>query len=158
AARRAELVRVEREAYVERLAVTRVLDERGALDDTLATRDGVSAQTVRETLETARALESLRDGGACRNCGRRGDPAGHLPVPRSRGGSDAIATLALVCARCHRKLEPHGPYRLTGNPNLPGASPSNASAAPTPPEPNHPVQRERGAPRHRAAGTAPPAP
>ena len=31
-----------------------------------------------------------------------------------------LRNLALVCVACHRKLEPHGPYRLVGNPNLPG--------------------------------------
>ena len=59
-ARRDELVREQRRLRVEELAVTRVLDERGALDEaTAAARDGVSERTVRETVETARALESL---------------------------------------------------------------------------------------------------
>jgi hypothetical protein len=58
-ARRAELVREQRRLHVEELAVTRVLDERDALDDAVAGADGVSARTARETVETARALESL---------------------------------------------------------------------------------------------------
>ena len=58
-ARREGLVRDQRRLRVEELAVTRVLDERGALDETLAARDGVSERTARETVETARALESL---------------------------------------------------------------------------------------------------
>ena len=53
------MVREQRRLRVEELAVTRVLDERGALDEALAARDGVSERTVRETVETARALESL---------------------------------------------------------------------------------------------------
>jgi Domain of unknown function (DUF222) len=57
-ARRAELVRVQREARVEELAVVAVLDERGQIDPTVGC-DGESARTVREKLETARALESL---------------------------------------------------------------------------------------------------
>jgi hypothetical protein len=57
--RRDELVREQRRLRVEELAVTRVLDERGALDEALAARDGVSERTARETVETARALESL---------------------------------------------------------------------------------------------------
>jgi hypothetical protein len=57
--RRDELVREQRRLRVEELAVTRVLDERGALDEALAARDGVCERTVRETVETARALESL---------------------------------------------------------------------------------------------------
>ncbi|MFI5047961.1 MAG: DUF222 domain-containing protein [Acidimicrobiia bacterium] len=59
AARREELVRAQRRLRVEELAVTRVLDERGALDEGLAGRDGVSLRSVREAVETARALESL---------------------------------------------------------------------------------------------------
>ncbi len=57
--RRDELVREQRRLHVEELAVIRVLDERGALDEAQAARDGVSERTVRETVETARALESL---------------------------------------------------------------------------------------------------
>lgn len=53
-ARREELVRERRRLPVEELAVTRVLDERGAIDEVLSCRDGVSARTVRETIETAR--------------------------------------------------------------------------------------------------------
>ena len=57
--RRAELVREQRRLHVEELAVVTVLDRRGALDACLAADDGISARTVRETVETARALESL---------------------------------------------------------------------------------------------------
>ncbi len=57
-ARRVELVRVQREARIEELDVLRVLDERGQIDVTVG-RDGESARTVREKVETARALESL---------------------------------------------------------------------------------------------------
>ena len=58
-AHRAELVREERRLRVERLAVTRVLDERDALDEDVAAQDGVSERTAREAKETARALEHL---------------------------------------------------------------------------------------------------
>jgi hypothetical protein len=58
-ARRAELVREQRRLRIEELAVTAVLDERGALDDATAARDGVSVDQARETVETARALEAL---------------------------------------------------------------------------------------------------
>ena len=52
-------MREQRRLRVEELAVTAVLDERGALDETTAARDGVSVDAVRERVETARALESL---------------------------------------------------------------------------------------------------
>jgi hypothetical protein len=68
-ARRDELVREQRRLRVEELAVTRVLDERGALDDSVAGRDGVSCRTVRETVETARALESLPEVAAAAHAG-----------------------------------------------------------------------------------------
>jgi hypothetical protein len=46
-ARRDEAVREQRRWRVEELTVTRVLDERGAFDDTVAARDGVSCRSVR---------------------------------------------------------------------------------------------------------------
>jgi hypothetical protein len=71
-ARREELVRVQREARVEELAVVRVLDERGQVDPTVG-RAGESARTVRETLETARALESLPAVAAAAHAGMLSD-------------------------------------------------------------------------------------
>jgi hypothetical protein len=67
--RREELVREQRRLHVEELAVLRVLDERGRADDTIAGRDGVSMRTVRESLETARALESLPAVAAAAHAG-----------------------------------------------------------------------------------------
>jgi Domain of unknown function (DUF222)/HNH endonuclease len=68
-ARRATLVREQRRLRVEELAVIRVLDERGRVDDAMAGHDGVSARTVRETVETARALESLPAVAAAAHAG-----------------------------------------------------------------------------------------
>jgi hypothetical protein len=45
--------------WVEELAVTAVLDERGAVGDATGAGDGVSARTWRDTVATARALEDL---------------------------------------------------------------------------------------------------
>jgi hypothetical protein len=58
-AERDEVVREQRQLRVRELVITRILDERGRVDDTMASRDGVSRRTLRETVETARALESL---------------------------------------------------------------------------------------------------
>ena len=58
-ARREELVREQRRLHVEELAVTAVLDERDALGDDTAAKDGVSEKTARQTRETARRLESV---------------------------------------------------------------------------------------------------
>ena len=69
-ARRAELVREERRLGVERLAVTRVLDERDALDENVAAQDGVSERTAREAKETARALERLPHVADAAHAGR----------------------------------------------------------------------------------------
>ena len=52
------VVREQRQLRVKELALTRVLDERGQIDATVGL-DGESARTVREKLETARALETL---------------------------------------------------------------------------------------------------
>jgi hypothetical protein len=68
-ARREDLVREQRRLHVEELTVLRVLDERGRIDDTLAGRDGVSMRTVRESVETARALESLPAVAAAAHAG-----------------------------------------------------------------------------------------
>ena len=69
-ARRAELVREERRLGVERLAVTRVLDERDTLDENVAAQDGVSERTAREAKETARALERLPHVADAAHAGR----------------------------------------------------------------------------------------
>ena len=66
---RDELLREERRVHVEGLTVLRVLDERGRVDDTLAGHDGVSTRTVRDELETARALESLPAVAAAAHAG-----------------------------------------------------------------------------------------
>ena len=66
--RRVELVREQRRLRVEELAVTRVLDERDALDDSVAGTDGVSARSAKETVETARALEGLPRLAAAATC------------------------------------------------------------------------------------------
>jgi hypothetical protein len=54
-ARHEELLRVQRRAHVEDLAVVAILDERQALADAAA-RDGVSERSMREHVETARML------------------------------------------------------------------------------------------------------
>lgn len=77
--RRDELVREQRRLRVEELAVTRVLDERGQADDTLAAADGVSVRAMRETIETARALESLPCIAAAAHAGGlSGEQLGHV--------------------------------------------------------------------------------
>ena len=57
-ARRREVVVEVRRLQAEEFAIVRVLDERGRIDVSVG-RDGESARTVREKVETARALESL---------------------------------------------------------------------------------------------------
>lgn len=56
---RVEAVREQRRWRMRELAIVRVLDERDAIDDSLAAADGVSVREVRAAVETARALESL---------------------------------------------------------------------------------------------------
>ena len=52
---------------------TRVLDERGALDAATVAAEGVSARVARETVETARALESLPQVAAAAHAGDLSD-------------------------------------------------------------------------------------
>src|SRR3954470_9823682 len=56
--RRREVIGAQRELHAEELAIVRVLDERGRIDSTMGAY-GESARTVRDKVETARALESL---------------------------------------------------------------------------------------------------
>ena len=63
------VVRQQRQLRMKELASARVLDERGQIDATVG-RDGESARTVREKLETARALESLPAVAAAAYAGR----------------------------------------------------------------------------------------
>ena len=107
------------DAMVERLrAGARIepvlLDESGAPVAVGKIASSVSSKVRRAVL--------LRDGH-CR-CGvggcdlRYGLHVHHLR-PRSWGGSDEIANLAMVASRHHPLLIPHGPYALVGNPNHP---------------------------------------
>ena len=56
-AARVEAVRERRRWRIRELAIVRVLDERGEVDDSMAGEDGVSVRDVRETRETARLLD-----------------------------------------------------------------------------------------------------
>jgi hypothetical protein len=66
------LVSEQRRLHVEELDVLRVLDERGRIDASVGL-DGESARTVREKLETARALETLPSVAAAAHAGRLSD-------------------------------------------------------------------------------------
>jgi len=62
----------------------------------------------------------LRDGHCrCGQCDLRYGLHAHHLRPRSWGGSDELANLAMVASRHHPQLIPHGPYALVGNPNRP---------------------------------------
>jgi hypothetical protein len=58
-AARDEAVRAQRRWRVRELAIVRVLDERGRVDDSMAGEDGISVRDVRQTRETARLLDEL---------------------------------------------------------------------------------------------------
>ena len=119
-ARRDELVREQRRLRVEELAVTRVLDERGALDDAMAARDGVSERTVRETVETARALESLPHVAAAAHAGELSpEQLGHVAALADES-SDA------EWARRGRKVAPVDLARLVRRQRKPSVEDSRA--------------------------------
>ena len=71
--RRGWLVREQRRLHVEELAVLRVLDERGRVDDSLAAKDGTSTRDVRRKRATARNLERQPNVA---NAAARGDLSG----------------------------------------------------------------------------------
>jgi hypothetical protein len=86
---RAEAIRTQREAHVEELLLTRVLDERDALDATTATEDGVSQRSMQATVETARALESLPHIAASAYDGRLSAEQLHSVVQLADESTDA---------------------------------------------------------------------
>jgi hypothetical protein len=45
----------------------------------------------------------------------------HHMDPRSFGGNHDPKKLAGVCTPCHHKYEPYGPWRLIGDPDVPGS-------------------------------------
>ena len=57
--RRAAVVAEQRRLHVEELAITRVLDERGRIDDSLAAVDGIDLRDLREKVDRARAFDVL---------------------------------------------------------------------------------------------------
>lgn len=98
-ARRVWLVAEQRRLRLEELAVTRVLDEHGRIDDSVAAADGVDLRDARATLATARALDDLPCVAAAAAEGRLS--AGQLEaVARlADAASDAEwATRAPTCA------------------------------------------------------------
>ncbi|MBM3693824.1 MAG: hypothetical protein FJW77_11135 [Actinobacteria bacterium] len=70
---RDRVVRHQRALRIRELALTRVLDERGAIDDTLAATDGISIRAARATVATARALEDLPTIAAAAAAGHLSD-------------------------------------------------------------------------------------
>ena len=56
---RDEVVREQRRLRARERSITLVLDERGAIDDSIAAHDGISLRDVKATVEAARALENL---------------------------------------------------------------------------------------------------
>ncbi len=56
---RDSVVREQRRLRARERAITLVLDERGAIDDSLAARDGISLRDFRANVQTARTLEML---------------------------------------------------------------------------------------------------
>ena len=82
------LVREVRRLQLEDLDVLRVLDERGQIDVSVG-RDGESARTFREKVETARALESLPAVAAAAHAGALSDEQLTEVARLADGESDA---------------------------------------------------------------------
>ena len=176
-AERTRVVTEQRRLHVRELAVTRVLDERGALGPLPDAT--VSARTAKATVDVARELESLpaiaaaaasgsvswdqlqplveiatpdsdREWAArapglapidlqripadverhvrlrdlhCRTPGceeTHGLQLHHMdPVCRGGGNEVGADMLVMVCCRDHPMYEPHGPWRLVGDPEQP---------------------------------------
>lgn len=63
-----------------------------------------------------------RDGRRCRGCGKRfrgrRNPTVDHCVPRSRGGTNALRNLRLLCARCNSRKSNHLPGEAGWPPEL----------------------------------------
>ena len=88
-AERTRLRDEQRRLHLRELAVTRVLDEHGAIDESLAAADGVSVRDVRATVATARAIESLPHVAAAAAEGLLSDGQLAAVVKLADEGSDA---------------------------------------------------------------------
>src|SRR3954453_23551483 len=82
------LLREQRRLQLEDLDVLRVLDERGKVDGSVGGERG-TARTVREKVETARALESLPAVAAAAHAGTLSDEQLVAVVKVADGKSDA---------------------------------------------------------------------
>jgi hypothetical protein len=82
------LVCEQRRLHIEDLDVVRVLDERGQIDPTIGA-GGESAVTVRRSVETARALESLPNVAAAAHAGKLSDEQLSSVVKLADEDSDA---------------------------------------------------------------------
>lgn len=71
------------------------------------TRQARLKRHVRKTPIEARVALTLRSKGHCERCNGRGVLDPHHLLPRSRGGTDALENLALLCRRCHRAVHDH---------------------------------------------------
>src|SRR3954447_8630613 len=89
-----------------------LVDDHGTVVQVGKQTSGLSAKVARAVL--------LRDGHCrCGNCDLLYGLQIHHLRPKSWGGSDDPSNLAAVAAVHHRKLVPHGPWALVGNPNRP---------------------------------------
>jgi hypothetical protein len=86
--RHRDVIATQRRLRSEELAIVRVLDERGRIDLSVG-RDGESARTVREKVETARALESLPNLAAAAHAGSLSDEQLAAVVKVADESSDA---------------------------------------------------------------------
>ena len=122
-ARRVELVREQRRLRVEELAVTRVLDERDAIDPADAGRDGVSERRARELRELARKLEQLPHLAKSAHQGRLSDEQLDAAAKLADADSDA------EWAERAPNVSPEDLWRLARNRRKPSTGESRARFA-----------------------------
>jgi len=88
-AARQEAVREQRRWRMRELAITRVLDERGQIDDSMAGEDGVSVRNVREARETARLLDELPNIANAAHAGELSDEQLYAVTRLAEASDDA---------------------------------------------------------------------
>lgn len=63
----------------------------------------VGERTSREVPQDVKIAVAARDGGRCRQCGSTQDLHYDHVVPWSRGGTNTVANIQLLCGPCNRR-------------------------------------------------------
>ncbi|MCX7596799.1 MAG: HNH endonuclease [Fischerella sp.] len=70
-----------------------------------------------------------RDNRKCQVCGKEYSGQVHHIIPKSKGGTNDLSNLILLCGRCHMLISPVPEWLITKLWNIPSEEISSAAAA-----------------------------